>query len=117
MSLGPEDPLAGLNQWLAEGSVDAAARARTRQRWLERQAAEEATVASPQAPRRSHTRDRGPTLPTDLGLAIEFLVAPTDVLALHPTVHRRLALSLSHVSKTFLRAPLMSPRAFSPPLR
>jgi len=30
---------------VAEGSVDAAARARTRQRWLERQAAEDATVS------------------------------------------------------------------------
>ena len=45
VNLGPEDPLAGLNRWVAEGSVDAAARARTRQRWLERQAAEEATVS------------------------------------------------------------------------
>ena len=45
MNLGPGDPLAGLNRWVAEGSVDAAARARARQRWLERQASEEATIS------------------------------------------------------------------------
>ncbi len=44
VSLSAGDPLAGLNRWVAEGSVDAAARARARQKWLERQAAEEATV-------------------------------------------------------------------------
>ncbi len=45
VDLSPNDPLAGLARWTAEGSVDAAARARTRQRWLERQAAEEASIA------------------------------------------------------------------------
>jgi hypothetical protein len=39
------DPLAALHAWIAEGQVDEAARARARQRWLERQAAEEATLA------------------------------------------------------------------------
>ena len=41
----PDDPLAGLTRWLAEGRVDAAAAERARQRWLERQAGEEATLA------------------------------------------------------------------------
>jgi hypothetical protein len=40
-----DDPLAGLARWVAEGRVDAAARERSRQRWLERQAGEEASVA------------------------------------------------------------------------
>ena len=39
------DPLAGLTRWVAEGRVDAAAAQRAKQRWLERQAGEEATVA------------------------------------------------------------------------
>ncbi len=43
--LGVDDPLAGLARWVAEGRVDAAATARARRRWLERQAAEEATLA------------------------------------------------------------------------
>ncbi len=45
MRLSPDDPLAALNRWVAEGAVDSAARARARQRWLERQAAEEATLS------------------------------------------------------------------------
>lgn len=43
--LSVDDPLAGLAGWVAEGRVDAAAAARARQRWLERSAAEEATLA------------------------------------------------------------------------
>ena len=39
-----DDPLAGLAGWIAEGRVDAAAAERARQRWLERQAAEESTL-------------------------------------------------------------------------
>lgn len=42
--LSPNDPLAALHRWVAEGQVDEAVRARARQRWLERQAAEEATL-------------------------------------------------------------------------
>ncbi|MEM7142791.1 MAG: hypothetical protein AAF548_17340 [Actinomycetota bacterium] len=42
--LTPDDPLAGLATWLADGRVDAAAAERARQRWLERQAAEDATL-------------------------------------------------------------------------
>lgn len=43
--LTADDPLAPLAHWLAEGRVEAASEARARQRWLERQAAEEATIA------------------------------------------------------------------------
>ncbi len=43
--LTDHDPLAGLSGWLADGRVDEAAADRARQRWLERQAAEEATIA------------------------------------------------------------------------
>ncbi len=42
--LSPGDPLAALARWVAEGSADQAARSRARQRWLERQAEEEATL-------------------------------------------------------------------------
>ncbi|MDG2027301.1 MAG: hypothetical protein P8J50_09340 [Acidimicrobiales bacterium] len=42
--LTPNDALAGLAAWLTEGRVDAAAAERARQRWLERHAAEDATV-------------------------------------------------------------------------
>ncbi len=42
--LSPGDPLAALTRWVAEGSADHAARSRARQRWLERQAEEEATL-------------------------------------------------------------------------
>ena len=38
------DPLAALHGWVADGRVDEAARARARQHWLERQAAEDATL-------------------------------------------------------------------------
>lgn len=44
ISLTPGDPLAPLAGWIAAGRVDEAARARARQRWLERQAREEATL-------------------------------------------------------------------------
>lgn len=44
VSLTPGDPLAPLVRWIAAGRVDEAARARARQRWLERQAREEATL-------------------------------------------------------------------------
>ncbi|MFQ5557271.1 MAG: hypothetical protein ACE5GB_07170 [Acidimicrobiales bacterium] len=43
--LSEGDPLAGLARWVADGMVDEAARARARQRWLLRQAEEEATVS------------------------------------------------------------------------
>lgn len=42
--LTPDDPLAGLETWLAEGRVDAAAAERARQHWLERQAGEDSTL-------------------------------------------------------------------------
>jgi len=45
LGLTADDPLAGLDGWLAAGRVDAAAAQRARQRWLERQAAEEATLS------------------------------------------------------------------------
>ncbi|MEQ8839434.1 MAG: hypothetical protein RIB98_00485 [Acidimicrobiales bacterium] len=45
LRLTGDDPLSGLSAWLAEGRVDDAAAERTRQRWLERQAAADATVA------------------------------------------------------------------------
>lgn len=38
------DPLAALHAWVGDGRVDEAARARARQHWLERQAAEDATL-------------------------------------------------------------------------
>ena len=38
------DPLGALQRWIADGRIDEAARARARQHWLERQAAEEATL-------------------------------------------------------------------------
>lgn len=44
VDLTPGDPLGALHQWIAEGQVDEAARARARQRWLEKAAAEEATL-------------------------------------------------------------------------
>lgn len=43
--LTPDDPLAGLAGWIAEGLVDAAAAERARRRWLERQEAEDASLA------------------------------------------------------------------------
>jgi len=43
--LTTDDPLAGLSKWVAEGQVDAAAAERARQRWLERQASESATLS------------------------------------------------------------------------
>ncbi|MDW3218680.1 MAG: hypothetical protein R8F63_08700 [Acidimicrobiales bacterium] len=45
VALTPNDPLAGLADWIAEGRVDAAAADRARGRWLERQAQEDATLA------------------------------------------------------------------------
>lgn len=42
--LTPDDPLAGLAGWIAEGRVEAAAAERARRRWLERQEAEEASL-------------------------------------------------------------------------
>ncbi|MEM9202600.1 MAG: hypothetical protein AAGC53_13120 [Actinomycetota bacterium] len=42
--ISTNDPLSSLYSWIAEGQVDEAARARARQRWLERQAAEEASL-------------------------------------------------------------------------
>lgn len=45
VQISADDPLAALQSWIAEGQVDEAARARARQRWLERQAAEEASLA------------------------------------------------------------------------
>ncbi|MEZ5244577.1 MAG: hypothetical protein R2707_05725 [Acidimicrobiales bacterium] len=45
MRLTGDDPLAGLEKWLADGRVDAAAAERARRRWLERQATEDASVA------------------------------------------------------------------------
>lgn len=44
IDLGSHDPLSALHRWVAEGTVDEAARRRARQRWLEQQAGEEATV-------------------------------------------------------------------------
>ena len=38
------DPLGALHHWIADGRIDEAARARARQHWLERQAAEDATM-------------------------------------------------------------------------
>ena len=38
------DPLAALQRWVADGRVDEAARARSRRRWLENAATEEATL-------------------------------------------------------------------------
>lgn len=38
------DPLAALQRWIADGQVDEAARARSRRRWLEKAATEEATL-------------------------------------------------------------------------
>ncbi len=38
------DPLAALQRWVADGQVDEAARARSRRRWLEKAAIEEATL-------------------------------------------------------------------------
>jgi hypothetical protein len=43
--LASGDPLSGLSKWLADGRVDDAAARRARQRWLERQAAQDATLA------------------------------------------------------------------------
>lgn len=44
VDLTPGDPLAALHRWIAEGQIDDAVRARARQHWLERQAAEDATL-------------------------------------------------------------------------
>ncbi len=43
--LAAGDPLSGLAKWLADSRVDDAAARRARQRWLERQAEEDATLA------------------------------------------------------------------------
>lgn len=45
VELGSHDPLRALHRWVAEGTVDEAARARARRRWIEQQADEEATLA------------------------------------------------------------------------
>ena len=44
LHLTADDPLSGLSAWLSDGRVDEAAAARVRRRWLERQAAEDATL-------------------------------------------------------------------------
>ena len=43
--LTADEPLSGLSKWLADARVDAAAAGRAHQRWLERQATEDATIA------------------------------------------------------------------------
>lgn len=45
MGLGVNDPFAVLSRWVADERVDRAAADRARQRWLERQAGEESTLA------------------------------------------------------------------------
>lgn len=45
VQIGTGDPMTALPTWIADGRVDEAVNARGRQRWLERQAAEEATLA------------------------------------------------------------------------
>ena len=44
VQISASEPLARLHEWIADGRVDEAARARARQRWLERQAAEESSL-------------------------------------------------------------------------
>ena len=44
VDLTSDDPLAALQRWVADGQVDEAARARSRRRWLEKAAIEEATL-------------------------------------------------------------------------
>ncbi|NDH11437.1 MAG: hypothetical protein EBY44_06880, partial [Actinobacteria bacterium] len=44
VDLTADDPLAALQRWVADGQVDEAARARSRRRWLENVATEEATL-------------------------------------------------------------------------
>ena len=44
VDLTSDDPLAALQRWVADGQVDEAARARSRRRWLEKAATEEATL-------------------------------------------------------------------------
>lgn len=44
VDLTADDPLAALQRWVADGQVDEAARARSRRRWLESAATEEATL-------------------------------------------------------------------------
>ena len=44
VDLTADDPLAALQRWVADGQVDEAARARSRRRWLENIATEEATL-------------------------------------------------------------------------
>ena len=44
VDLTADDPLAALQQWVADSQVDEAARARSRRRWLENAATEEATL-------------------------------------------------------------------------
>jgi hypothetical protein len=44
VDLTSDDPLAALQRWVADGQVDEAARARSRRRWLENAATEEATL-------------------------------------------------------------------------
>jgi hypothetical protein len=44
VDLTADDPLAALQRWVADGQVDEAARARSRRRWLENAATEEATL-------------------------------------------------------------------------
>ena len=44
VDLSADDPLAALQRWVADGQVDEAARARSRRRWLENAATEEATL-------------------------------------------------------------------------
>lgn len=45
ININPNDPVVGLSSWLADCQVDEAAAARARQRSLENQAAQEATIA------------------------------------------------------------------------
>ena len=44
VDLTADEPLAALHRWVADGQVDEAARARSRRRWLENAATEEATL-------------------------------------------------------------------------
>ena len=44
VDLTADEPLAALQRWVADGQVDEAARARSRRRWLENAATEEATL-------------------------------------------------------------------------
>lgn len=80
MRLTADDPLSGLANWLAEGRVDAAASERARQRWLERQAAEGASLAGvlldlAEQSRRVAVRTAGGTTVTGriAGLAADFV--------------------------------------------